>query len=80
MSDNQLPTDGLVLAIYKDGQMVRIDMSSADLRSIGQQLIAMADGVMIRGTMPKAKQATFPAPDKMEARFNEMTKQGENEQ
>ena len=77
---NQLPTDGLILAIYKSGQMIRIEMSSGELRSIGQQLIAMADNVVIRGAMPQANQATFPSPDKMETRFNEMTKQGEHEQ
>ena len=52
-----LPTDGLVLAIYKNGQMVRIDMSAGELRNIGQQLIAMADNVVIRGTMPQEARA-----------------------
>ena len=55
MSDNQLPTDGLILAIYKNGQMVRIDMSAGELRNIGQQLIAMADNVVIRGTIQPAE-------------------------
>ena len=52
---NQLPTDGLILAIYKSGQVIRIEMSSGELRSIGQQLIAMADNVVIRGTMQQAE-------------------------
>ena len=56
MSDKmRIPLDGLLLAIYSNGKMLRTDMSAADMRSIGQQLIAMADGVMIRGTMPKVE-------------------------
>ena len=55
MTTNQLPTDGLILAIYKNGQMVRIDMSAGELRNIGQQLIAMADNVVIRGTIQPAE-------------------------
>jgi len=40
----------VILKIYIDGTMERADMTAADLRNIGQQLIAMADNVMIRGT------------------------------
>ena len=44
--------DNVLLAIYKDGRMDRRDLSSGDLRNIGQQLIAMADNVMIPGNIP----------------------------
>jgi hypothetical protein len=39
-----------ILTIYNDGTVERADMSAGDLRNIGQQLIAMADSVVIRGT------------------------------
>ena len=53
--NDTLPIDGLILAIYKDGTMYRIDLPSGELRSIGQQLISMADNAVIRGTMPQAE-------------------------
>ena len=48
--------DDLIIAIYRSGKIARVDMSAGDLRSIGQQLVAMADNVMIRGTMPEEEE------------------------
>ncbi len=45
-----------IITIYDDGSMDRAPISAGDLRSIGQQLIAMADGVMIRGTVQNEEQ------------------------
>jgi len=39
-----------IITIYDNGSMERADMSAGELRNIGQQLIAMADNVVIRGT------------------------------
>ena len=40
-----------LITIYNDGTMERVDFPAGELRNIGQQLIAMAYGVVIRGNV-----------------------------
>ena len=66
-----------ILTIYNDGTVERADMSAGDLRNIGQQLIAMADSVVIRGTPVMngdVQHATFPTADQLEDRWDELAK------
>ena len=51
-STNGQPARTPILILYRDGSMERADMTSGDLRNIGRQLIAMADNMMLPGTMP----------------------------
>jgi hypothetical protein len=41
-----------LIIIYSDGSMDRVGMSAGELMSIGRQLIAMAEQVVISGNMP----------------------------
>ena len=66
-----------IITIYNDGTMERVDMSAGKLRNIGQQLIAMADNYVIRGTPAMngdVQQATFPTADQLEDRLDELAK------
>ena len=47
----------IILTIYNDGYAEYDDITTAELRNIGQQLIAMADNVVIRGNRPQPEQA-----------------------
>ncbi|MBW1801896.1 MAG: hypothetical protein JRJ85_14320 [Deltaproteobacteria bacterium] len=43
-----------ILIVYDNGSMDKADMSTGTLRSLGQQIIAMADNAMMPGNMPPA--------------------------